>query len=76
MIAVASGMTGFYLVCVLLDMPSAWIFALCLSSMAATGWMAVGILKDPWSTDKTFDEYFYQDREDIRRKWTPCSGGN
>jgi len=24
-------------------------------------------LTDPYSTDKTFDDYFYQDREDLRR---------
>ena len=36
-------------------------------SMAALIWMAIRILRDPYSTDKTFDEQFYQDRDDIRR---------
>jgi hypothetical protein len=41
--------------------------ALCISAMMATGWMVIRILKYPNSTDKTFDEYFYEDRPDLRR---------
>jgi hypothetical protein len=36
-------------------------------ALVATGWMAVRILRDPYSTDATFDEQFYRDRPDIRR---------
>jgi hypothetical protein len=43
------------------------ILVLYLSAAAATLWMAFRILTDPYSTDKTFDDYFYQDREDLRR---------
>ena len=27
-----------------------------------TVWMVIAILKQPYQTDKTFDEYFYQDK--------------
>jgi len=40
---------------------------LSLSSVVTWVWMAVRILKDPNFTGKTFDDYFYQDREDICR---------
>lgn len=41
------------------------IFSLCLTAMIALIWMTIRILKDPFTTTKTFDEFFYQDREDI-----------
>ena len=66
-IAVATGVAVIYMMSVLFELPVQWISGLFLSSMAATVWMVIRILKDPYSTDKTFDEYFYQDREDIRR---------
>jgi len=44
-----------------------WILGLLFCSMVATVWMAIRILKDPYSTVKSFDDYFCQDREDIRR---------
>jgi len=40
---------------------------LSLSSIVTRVWMAVRILKDPNISGKIFDEYFYQDREDICR---------
>ncbi|HXI73183.1 MAG TPA: hypothetical protein VNN22_22830 [Verrucomicrobiae bacterium] len=46
-------------------LPFKWIFALCWSSIVAWVWMTIRILKDPYSTNRSFDEYFYQDREDI-----------
>jgi hypothetical protein len=35
--------------------------------MAALVWITIRILKDPYTTTKTLDEYFCQDRDDIRR---------
>jgi len=69
-IATAAGLTAFYLFSILFDLRLELILGLYLSSTVATLWMAVRILKDPYSTDKTFDEYFYQDRDDIRRSGT------
>jgi hypothetical protein len=66
-IAAAAGGTVIYMASVLTEAPPQWIFGLCLSSMTALVWMVVRILKDPYTTAKTFDKYFYQDRDDIRR---------
>lgn len=66
-IAATGGITLIYLACVLAEAPPRWIFGLCLSSIVALVWMAVRILKDPYTADKTFEDYFYQDRDDIRR---------
>jgi hypothetical protein len=66
-IAVTGGITFIYLLSILVVAPVACILGLLVSAMVATVWMVIRILKDPWSTDKTFDDYFYQDREDIRR---------
>ncbi len=66
-IAAATGVAGLYLVSVVLRAPQEWIYLLYGLSVAATIWMVIRILKDPYVTDKTFDEYFYQDRPDIRR---------
>ena len=66
-ISVTAGVTFLYLMSILCGLPVTWIFSLLMLSMAATVWMVIRILKDPYSTDKTFDDYFYQDREDIRR---------
>ena len=66
-IAVAASATVIYLLSILFDLPLELILGLYLSATVATLWMVMRILKDPHSTDKTFDEYFYQDRDDIRR---------
>jgi hypothetical protein len=66
-IAVAAGVTVVYMLSILGGLPVVWIFSLLLAAMIATVWMVIRILKDSCSTDKTFDDYFYQDREDIRR---------
>jgi len=66
-IAVTAAATGIYLLSILADAPVQWIFGLCFLAMVGIVWMAIRILKDSYSTDKTFDEYFYMDREDIRR---------
>jgi len=66
-IGVAAGVTLMYMTTILLDLGLEWIFGLWLASSAALLWMVIRILKDPYSTDKTFDDYFYQDREGIRR---------
>jgi hypothetical protein len=66
-IRVTTGIVLFYLMSVLLHLPLGWILGLLLSSILATVWMVIRILKDTHPTDKTFDEYFYQDRPDLRR---------
>jgi hypothetical protein len=66
-IALSAGVAAMYMMSVLFGLPPGWIFGLLLSSMVATVWMVIRILKDPYATDKTFDEYFYQDRPDLRR---------
>lgn len=66
-IIVATGFVLTYMISILIELPISWILVLCLLSMVASVWMVIRILKDPYSTDKTFDEFFYQDREDIRR---------
>jgi len=66
-IAVAAGFTVLYMMSILFDQALGLILGLYLSATVATLWMVIRILKDPYSTEKTFDEYFYQDRDDIRR---------
>ena len=66
-IIVATGVAVVYLIGILLKLRLDWIYALYGLSVMAGIWMTLRILKDPWSTDKTFDEYFYQDRPYIRR---------
>ena len=56
-----------YLVATLLRLPLQWIYALYGMSAVACLWMTIAILRDAWSTDRTFDDYFYHDRPDIRR---------
>jgi len=51
----------------LLTLPGRWILGFGLAEMAAIIWMAIRILKDPYSTTETFDDFFYQDRDDLRR---------
>jgi hypothetical protein len=67
-LAVTAGVTMIYLLSILSGLPPGWIFGLCLSAIVALVWMTLRILKDPYSTNQTFDEYFYQDRPDLRRK--------
>jgi uncharacterized membrane protein YqjE len=66
-IGVTAAVTVIYLAGVFLQLNLALVVTLYLLALISTIWMVVRILKDPYSTDKTFDEYFYQDREDIRR---------
>jgi len=56
-----------YLLSILFELPLVLILGLYLSATVSTLWMMIRILTDPHSTDKTFDEFFYQDRDDIRR---------
>lgn len=66
-IIAATGVMVAFLIGILLNLPLEWISALYGLSVGATIWMTLKILKDPYSTDKSFDDYFYQDRPDIRR---------
>jgi hypothetical protein len=50
-IAVAAGVTVIYLTSIVLVLPIELVFGLYFSSIAAMGWMAVRILKDPYSTE-------------------------
>ena len=67
MIAAATGVVLLYFVGGWVELPIAWIFSLYVLSIGATIWMAIRILKDPYSTDRTFEETFYLDRPDMRR---------
>jgi hypothetical protein len=62
-----SAVAAVYLVAILVFPHPALAFGLCGLAVAATAWMALRILNDPWSTDKTFDDQFYLDRDDLRR---------
>ena len=66
-IAATAAVTVIYAMSILFALPLACILVLCFSAMIAFVCMAIRILKDPYSTDKTFDQYFYQDRDDIQR---------
>lgn len=63
----ASSLVVMYLTGILLNVPLKWIYALYGLSIGALVWMTFRILKDPYTTDRTFDDFFYQDRPDIRR---------
>ena len=66
-IGTTTGTSVVYLISILLEWRAGVVFALLVLSMVAMAWMAVRILKDPYSTDKTFDDQFYLDRDDLRR---------
>lgn len=66
-IVLTASVAMIYMMSILSGLPFGWILGLLLLSMVTTVWMVIRILKDPYSTDKTFDEYFYQDRPDLRR---------
>jgi hypothetical protein len=66
-IIAATSVVMLYVVGILLQSPLQWVYALYGLAVCATIWMTLRILKDPYSTDKSFDDYFYQDRPDIRR---------
>jgi hypothetical protein len=66
-IVVATGVVLVYLTSIWMELPIEWILALYGLSMGATIWMVIRILKDPCSIEKTFYDYFYQDRPDLRR---------
>lgn len=69
-IGLAAGLSVIYVVSVMLQSSATLAFGLCALAILATAWMAIRILKDPDSTDKSFDDEFYQDREDLQRKRT------
>lgn len=56
-----------YLVSIWIEAPAGVVLGLLGLSFMAMAWMAIRILKDPYTTDKTFDQQFYADRDDIRR---------
>lgn len=64
-ILAVGGVVVVYLLSILLDFRVELILGLFLLSISATLWMVFKILKDPYSTEKTFDDYFYQDRDDL-----------
>lgn len=66
-VAVTTGIVLIYQLSFLLGVPDVVILGLAFTAMLATVWMVIRILKDPYATEKTFDDYFYQDREDLRR---------
>lgn len=56
-----------YLVSVLVSPLEIVGFGLFGLAIAATAWVVLRILKDPQGTEKSFEDQFYQDRDDIRR---------
>ena len=66
-IIVASSLVAIYVIGILLNLPFEWVYTLYGLCVAAIIWMTLRILKDPYTTDKSFDDYFYQDPPDIRR---------
>jgi len=66
-IASAAALALVYALAILLGLGLEIILCLYIASTAAMLGMVFRILKDPVCTDKTFDDYFYQDRDDIRR---------
>ena len=50
-----------------LDISYSIIFTLFIAANAVFLWMVYKILKDGKSSEKSFDEYFYEDREDLKR---------
>jgi len=66
-IILATSVAATYLIAISLNVRLEWVYALYGLSVGACIWMTLSILTDPWSTAKTFDDYFYQDRPDIRR---------
>lgn len=65
-IIAATSVVFAFLISILLNLPLEWISALYGLSLGAAVWMTFRILKDPYTTGKTFDRFFYQDRPDIR----------
>ena len=63
-----TAIAAIYLTCLVSGVRLDLVLALFLLSIVALIYLVLRILKDPWSTDKTFDDYFYQDRDDLRRQ--------
>ncbi len=66
-VGVTAGITACYLGSVVLNCAIQTTFAWCGASIVALWWMVIRILKDPCATSQSFDDYFYQDREDLKR---------
>jgi hypothetical protein len=56
-----------YVMSVLIGLRDAIILGLLGLACVAIIWMVIRILKDPHTTNKTFDDQFYEDRDDLRR---------
>jgi hypothetical protein len=56
-----------YVMSVLIGLNDTIILGLLGVACIAIVWMVVRILKDPHATSKTFDDQFYEDRDDLRR---------
>jgi len=56
-----------YVVSVLIGLRDAIIWGLLGLACVAIIWMVIRILKDPQVSRKTFDDQFYEDRDDLRR---------
>ena len=51
----------FYAISTLVDIPYSLVFMLFLLTNVLFIWMVIRILKDGKPSEKTFDEYFYED---------------
>jgi hypothetical protein len=56
-----------YVMSVVVGLNDTLILGLLGMACVAIIWMVIRILKDPHTTDKTFDDQFYEDRDDLRR---------
>ena len=66
-IGIAAVVTAAYLTSILFEARAGLVLGLLGLSFVASAWMVIRILKAPYTADKTFDQRFYEDRDDIRR---------
>jgi len=67
-ISLTSGVVLVYVISTTLPVQLSLILLLFLLSSGLLFYMVIRILKDPVSTDRTFDDYFYQDADIRPRK--------
>jgi len=56
-----------YVMSIMMGLSDVIIWGLLGLACVAIIWMVIRILKDPHTTTKTFDDQFYEDRDDLRR---------
>jgi hypothetical protein len=56
-----------YVMSLVMGLQDKIIWGLLGMACVAILWMVIRILKDPYTSDKKFDDQFYADRDDLRR---------